>query len=89
MLACIRYIELNPVRARMVADPEEYVWSSYRARIGHGSCSWLDPASGLESIKRNGESMVESYVQYVRSAIPGGEWDLKRTAAVRSPLTRG
>ncbi len=25
-----RYIELNPVRAKMVDDPSEYVWSSYQ-----------------------------------------------------------
>jgi putative transposase len=31
LLACYRYIELNPVRAGMVADPEDYQWSSYRA----------------------------------------------------------
>ncbi len=30
-LACLRYIELNPVRAGMVSDPGEYRWSSYRA----------------------------------------------------------
>lgn len=31
LLCCHRYIELNPVRARMVADPADYPWSSYRA----------------------------------------------------------
>ena len=31
LLACQRYIELNPVRAGMVDDPAEYMWSSYRA----------------------------------------------------------
>lgn len=31
LLACQRYIELNPVRAGMVADPAQYRWSSYRA----------------------------------------------------------
>lgn len=31
LLACQRYIELNPVRARMVGDPGQYRWSSYRA----------------------------------------------------------
>jgi putative transposase len=30
LLACYRYIELNPVRARMVATPAEYRWSSHR-----------------------------------------------------------
>lgn len=31
LLTCSRYIELNPVRARVVSRPEEYPWSSYRA----------------------------------------------------------
>lgn len=30
LLACYRYIELNPVRAGMVSDPADYPWSSYR-----------------------------------------------------------
>lgn len=30
VLACYRYIELNPVRAGMVLDPGDYRWSSYR-----------------------------------------------------------
>ena len=30
LLACSRYIELNPVRAAMVKAPGEYRWSSYR-----------------------------------------------------------
>lgn len=28
-LTCYRYIELNPVRAKMVDDPSDYRWSSY------------------------------------------------------------
>ena len=35
-LACCRYIELNPVRARMVGHPGDYRWSSYRAHA-HGA----------------------------------------------------
>jgi len=31
VLACYRYIELNPLRAEMVKHPGEYRWSSYRA----------------------------------------------------------
>lgn len=31
LLLCYRYIELNPVRAVMVPDPADYLWSSYRA----------------------------------------------------------
>ena len=31
LLACYRYIELNPVRAGMVMKPQDYRWSSYHA----------------------------------------------------------
>jgi putative transposase len=31
LLACMRYIELNPVRAKLVQHPRDYRWSSYRA----------------------------------------------------------
>ena len=31
LLACYRYIELNPVRAGIVSDPSRYPWSSYHA----------------------------------------------------------
>ena len=31
VLTCYRYIELNPVRAHMVAHPRDYPWSSFRA----------------------------------------------------------
>lgn len=30
LLQCQRYIELNPLRAGMVSDPADYVWSSYQ-----------------------------------------------------------
>ena len=35
LLTCMRYIELNPVRAGMVADPADYPWSSHHA-TAHG-----------------------------------------------------
>jgi putative transposase len=34
VLRVIRYIELNPVRAAMVAQPEDYPWSSVRTHLG-------------------------------------------------------
>lgn len=33
-LMCLRYIELNPCRLGLVADPGHYPWSSYRHHIG-------------------------------------------------------
>lgn len=40
MLRCYHYIELNPVRAGMVADPADYRWSSH-------SCNGLGQANAL------------------------------------------
>ena len=39
LLACMRYVELNPLRAGMVRHPAEYRWSSYHANA-HG---YADP----------------------------------------------
>lgn len=43
VLACYRYIELNPVRANMVAHPIDYPWSSYVANAEGKSSPWLTP----------------------------------------------
>jgi putative transposase len=40
LLTCMRYIELNPVRAGMTDDPAHYRWSSYRSN-GLGQASEL------------------------------------------------
>jgi len=34
LLACMRYIELNPLRAGLVDDPAAYRWSSHRHQLG-------------------------------------------------------
>ena len=34
LLACMVYIDLNPVRGGMVTDPAEYPWSSHRHYVG-------------------------------------------------------
>lgn len=36
LLTCMRYIELNPIRAAMVNHPGEYKWSSYHANAQGG-----------------------------------------------------
>ena len=41
LLACQRYIELNPMRADMVAHPAEYRWSSYRFHGCGEPTDWL------------------------------------------------
>lgn len=37
LLTCYRYIELDPIRLRLVAHPADYPWSSYRCHaLGYG-----------------------------------------------------
>ena len=43
LLEVCRYVDLNPVRARMVERPDAYLWSSYRALIRVADKpDWLD-----------------------------------------------
>ena len=43
VLRCCRYIELNPVRARLVEDPAAYRWSSCAAHLGGREERMLTP----------------------------------------------
>ena len=40
-LTCLRYVEQNPVRAKMVARPSDYKWSSFRAHALGEPTPWL------------------------------------------------
>ncbi len=45
LLEACRYVELNPVRAGLVARPEAWAWSSARAHLGQAPMPpWLDGA---------------------------------------------
>ena len=45
-LEVCRYVDLNPVRARMVKRPQDWSWSSYRAHTGQDAGpDWLDSLS--------------------------------------------
>lgn len=37
LLAAIRYVHNNPVKAKMVKEPSEFIWSSYNSYIDKGS----------------------------------------------------
>jgi putative transposase len=82
-LTCLRYIEPNPVRAKMVAHPGEYKWSSYRAHGLGESEPWLAPhpvytALGSTPEERQaayralcGESLTEAELTRLRHGLIG------------------
>ena len=37
-ISCLHYIESNPVRAGLAKSPEDYFWSSYKARAFGNKC---------------------------------------------------
>ena len=87
LLACCRYIELNPVRARMVDQPGGYRWSSYAARMGGEGSEWLDFAPLYLGIGDDEECRRKGYREFLREGIPSGEWTLIREAVKRGQLT--
>ena len=80
LLACSRYIELNPVRAKMVENPKDYSWSSFGFR-GEGKRDILldeDPVYlGLGKTKTEREL---NYKKYFLNNISDEEINLMRTA---------
>jgi putative transposase len=69
VLACYRYIELNPVRAGMVAAAAEYRWSSYLANAeGETSSSLLRPHSAYEALGDDRRKRAEAYRALCESA---------------------
>jgi len=87
LLACSRYIELNPVRAGMVHDPGEYFWSSYQSKIGRRRLKWLDYDPCYVQLAETRESREKKYKHWVKEAIPHGEWELIRQSLQRGQLT--
>ncbi len=85
--ACCAYIELNPVRARMVSHPRHYAWSSYRAHAEGRDDPLADEPEIFRRLGRTRaerqetyrmlfkEPLEKSFIQAVREATNGG-WAL-------------
>ncbi len=61
VLTCYRYIELNPVRAQMVAHPHHYPWSSYRANAKGASSKLIVPHDQYRALGRTEEARRAAY----------------------------
>ena len=70
-----RYIHLNPVRAGMVARPEEYRWSSFNNYIGRGSApKWLTMETTLDYFGKRAKEARRKYQSFVEDLL-GKEYD--------------
>lgn len=87
LLICGRYVDLNPVRARIVTSPELFAWSSYRARIGLTICDWLDQDPALAALAHTAERRAALYREFVGLPIDEQELALIRGASSRNQLT--
>lgn len=87
LLACHRYVDLNPVLARMVARPEDYPWSSYRVLTGCVPSAWLDESPTYRALGASATERQQRYAGFVGLGIPEAELRFIRTAARRNQLT--
>lgn len=88
LLACCRYIELNPVRVRMVSDAADYPWSSYRIRVGDvPDGHWLDADPCFVALGDTATERCHRYEEFVRQAVPADEIRLIHNALQRGQLT--
>lgn len=70
LLEAARYVELNPVRARICLDPADWPWSSHRALVGAaGSPRFLDASVVLEQFADERERAARRYRAFVMDAV--------------------
>ena len=68
LLELARYVVLNPVRAGMVDDPQQWPWSSYAAMTGEKQAPpWLQTDWILGQFNRNRGQAVMGYVDFIRA----------------------
>jgi REP-associated tyrosine transposase len=70
LLACYRYVELNPVRAGMVRNAVEYAWSSYRCNALGEFNELVDPHAVYLGLGIARGKRQSSYRQLFSDPIP-------------------
>jgi REP element-mobilizing transposase RayT len=81
-----RYIHLNPVRAGIVARPEEYQWSSYRYFIGQGKTpEWLKAGFILGYFGKRTAEAGKKYRAFVED-LTGNEYESPLQGTVGSSI---
>lgn len=70
VLACARYIELNPVRAGMVEHPAEYRWSSYRANAQEEADTLVTPHALYQALGATAAERAAAYRALFQDVLP-------------------
>ena len=87
LLACCRYIELNPLRAGLVNDPEDYLWSGYNSKVKGIVDKVIDLDSNFRALGNTQQERQSAYKEYVTQTISDEELQLIRGAIQRNQLT--
>ena len=80
LLTCMRYIELNPVRAKMVLSPGYYRWSSYRHNAQGKEDLLVTPHALYSALGKNRASRTTAYKALFQAHLDKGALDEIRTA---------
>lgn len=80
LFACMRYVELNPVRANMVKAPGEYRWSSYRANALGGEDKLVTPHGVYLALGATPKARQQAYRDLFVTEVDEPAWNLIRTA---------
>ena len=75
LFACMRYIELNPVRAGISSHPREYAWSSYLANAEQEPDPLVTPHPLYERLAGNAPGRAASYREMVARGEPYADAD--------------
>jgi putative transposase len=86
LLACMRYVELNPVRANMVKAPGEYRWSSYRANALGAEDKLLTPHDLYLDFGKSAQERNQAYRDLFATEVDDPAWNLIRTATQQGVL---
>jgi putative transposase len=80
LLACHRYIELNPVRAGMVPHPARFTWSSHRANAGYDAqgTRFLRLHETILALGADANARIAAYRAMFETAAPPPEIDAIR-----------
>jgi putative transposase len=75
LMRCYRYIELNPVRAHMVASPDDYEWSSFHRNANLREDSLVRPHPTYLALGINVEDRAAAYRRFVADTESGPDTD--------------